>query len=101
MRHGIAKARYSGFSYDGDVEGVHTSSTDEFGCDHAGNLAERTGMDGDTVTRSVQHDHFGRLVIRAHVHTREIVTRDGLEKPARSSSRLCVERDKCRAVPND
>lgn len=74
---------------------------DEFGCDHAGNLAERTGRDRDTVTRSVQRDHFGRPVIRAHVHTREIVTRDRLEKPARSSARLRQKRDKCRAVPND
>lgn len=28
------------------------SGTDEFGCDHARNLAERTGRDGDPVTRS-------------------------------------------------
>lgn len=45
-------------------EGLGGRKVSEFGCDHARNLAERTGRDGDPVTRSGQYDHSGDPLTR-------------------------------------
>lgn len=84
------------FLYHSDVEGVRVSSIDEFGCDHAKNLAERTGRDGDTVTRSARSTI---TLVDPSTRTRKIVTRDRPETGT-LVLHLCEERDKCRAIPD-